>query len=188
MIHKFISKNLSLNSPVIPGSLSKTAVFLSLFSFSFLIPFLLGHHQWLVGTAVNAFLFLAVIFLPNKFILTVILLPSLGVFSRGIIFGPFTFFLAYFLPFVWISNLILVFVFKRFFSKLNYFFSVFSASFFKSLFLFLSASLFFKFDIVPSVFLQLMGLNQFLTALLGGTVSWILFNIWKSLKTKKINK
>ncbi|KKS21122.1 MAG: hypothetical protein UU77_C0008G0039, partial [candidate division WWE3 bacterium GW2011_GWC1_41_7] len=52
--------------------------------------------------------------------------------------------------------------------------SVFIASASKYLFLFITASLYFKFNFVPAVFLQAMGISQFLTAIIGGIVSFII--------------
>jgi hypothetical protein len=141
-----------------------------------------------VGIIVNACLFLAAIFLPGKLVLPLIILPSLGVLSRGIIFGPLTMSLVYFLPFIWLSNLVLLLVFKNFFFRFNSFFSILIAASVKFLFLFLIANIFFKFVFVPKIFLQLMGVNQFLTALAGGLIFWIIFNFYAKhhLRNKRI--
>ncbi len=168
----------SLSLPVSLSAPIPFLIFIGLSFLSFSIPFSLGHPQWLVGTIVNACLFLAVIFLPRKFILPLIIFPSLGVLCRGIIFGPFTMFLVYFLPFIWLSNLVLILVFKKLFSRLNYLFSVFSAATAKFLFLFIIANIYFEFSLVPKIFLQSMGINQFLTALFGGIISLIIFNFY----------
>ena len=168
----------STNLPVSLSVPLPLLVFIGLSFLSFSIPFSLSHPQWLVGTIVNACLFLAAISLPRKFILPLIIFPSLGVLCRGIIFGPFTMFLVYFLPFIWLGNLVLILVFKKLFSDLNYLFSAFFAAAAKFLFLFIIANIYFKFSLVPKIFLQLMGINQFLTALLGGIISWIIFNFY----------
>jgi len=173
-----LQKTQSLNLPVILSASPSVLVFIGLSILSFSIPFSLSHLQWLVGTIVNACLFLAAVFLPGKFILPLIILPSLGVLSRGIIFGPLTMSLVYFLPFIWLANLVLLLIFKRFFLHLNYFFSVFIAVIAKFLFLFVIASIYFEFAFVPKIFLQSMGINQFLTALAGGLISWIIFNFY----------
>jgi len=176
MTYNLFQKTSSLSLPVnlsIPIS-NLLSVGLPILSFS--IPFSLGHPQWLVGTIVNACLFLSAIFLPRKFILPIIIFPSLGVLLRGIIFGPLTMFLVYFLPFIWLANLVLILVFKKVFPHLNYSFSVFLATTAKFLFLFIAANIYFQFALVPKTFLQLMGVNQFLTALAGGIISWIIFN------------
>jgi len=172
----------TLSLPLINST--EKLVFTGLSFLSFIVPFSLGHPQWLVGTIINASLFLAAIFLPKKFFVPLIILPSLGVLGRGIIFGPFTSFLIYFLPFIWLGNLILILFFKRLYKKfdkklyLNYFLSVFCAAAVKFLFLMAIANLYFKFHLVPAVFLQAMGINQLLTALAGGIIAWIIFNIY----------
>jgi len=168
-------KTSAISLPLGLDAAIRTALFIGLSFLSFSIPFSLGHPQWLVGTIVNACLFLGVIFLPKKFILPLIIFPSLGVLARGVIFGPLTTFLIYFLPFIWLGNLALIFVFKKLFSRLNYLPSAFFAAAAKFLFLFIIADVYFEFSLVPKVFLQLMGLNQFLTALAGGIISWLIF-------------
>jgi hypothetical protein len=173
----------TLSLPLINST--ETLVFTGLSFLSFIVPFSLGHPQWLVGTIINASLFLAAIFLPKKFFAPLIILPSLGVLGRGIIFGPFTSFLIYFLPFIWFGNLILILFFKKLYNKLTnklyylkFFLSVFCAAAVKYLFLMAIANLYFKFHLVPAVFLQAMGINQLLTALSGGIIAWIIFNIY----------
>jgi len=175
-----ISLPISLVAPI------PMLIFAGLSFLSFSIPFSLGHPQWLVGTVVNSCLFLATIFLPRKFILPLIVFPGLGVLSRGIIFGPLTMFLVYFLPFIWLANSVLILVFKKLFSHFNYLFSVFLAAAAKFLFLFTIANVYFEFSLVPKVFLQLMGVNQFLTGLAGGIISWLIFEFYaKSLSGGK---
>jgi len=106
-------------------------------------------------------------------------LPSLGAVINGILFGPATVYLYYFLPFIWLGNLILVTIFSKVRQK-NYFLAVLSSSFFKSLLLFLVANLYFSQQIVPKIFLTAMGSFQLVTALAGGAISYIII--------KKINE
>jgi len=146
---------------------------LSVFSFS--IPFILGGPQILVGVLVNASLFFGSLFLSGKKLLPLCLFPALGVISRGVIFGPLTFFTLYFLPFIWMGNLLLVFTFRKLILKKGYLFSVILSSFLKALFLFLVAFLYFNLNLVPETFLSLMGVNQLLTALGGGLLSLLIF-------------
>ena len=162
--------------------------FICLSVVSFIIPFSVGHPQWVVGTFVNAGLFLAVIFLPKKYIMPLVFLPSLGVLSRGLIFGPFTPFLVYFLPFIWLGNTILIYVFNVLADKsqaINFFFFVFFAASAKYLLLTAAAHVYFEFNIVPSVFLQTMGIYQLVTALAGGLISFFLFNIYAKYSRSK---
>ena len=92
----------------------------------FFVPFLIGHPQFIVGTLVNAALVLAAMNIKNYRLLPVIIVPSLGALSRGLIFGPFSRFLVYMIPFIWIGNSLLVFAVKYFhlYRKLNRFFSL----------------------------------------------------------------
>lgn len=151
-----------LRLPVELIVLTRTSVFIMLSSLSFIVPFSLGSPQWLVGTIVNACLFLGVIFLPSGFYLPLIIFPSLGILCRGIIFGSFTPFLIYFLPFIWLSNLILIWAFKKLFPHLKYIVSVFCAATAKFLFLLIIANLYFRFHLVPAMFLLAMGPINFL--------------------------
>jgi hypothetical protein len=142
-------------------------VFPLLSFFSFAIPFFLGHSQIVTGVTVNALLFYSASINKGKFYWPIILLPSLGVLSRGVIFGPMTIFLLYFLPFIWIGNLLMVYLYSKFFNQGNIL-SIFMSSIAKFVFLYVCANLLFNFQIVPKVFLQTMGVNQLLTALIGG--------------------
>jgi hypothetical protein len=67
---------------------------------SFALPFLLGHPQLLVGILVNAFLVLGALHMKKYSLLPLIMLPSLGVLARGVVFGPFTMFLVYMIPLI----------------------------------------------------------------------------------------
>lgn len=172
-------KNSAISLPVNLSAVAANLFFVGLSVFSFSIPFYLAGPQWLIGTIVNLGLFLGAFFLPKKFIFPLVIFPSLGVLCRGVVFGPLTMFLVYFLPFIWLANLILAAVFKKLLLRLNYFFSIFLAAAAKCLFLFITANIYFSFSFVPKIFLQLMGLNQFLTAFAGGLISWIIFRLYE---------
>jgi len=145
--------------------------FLALISFS--VPFAFGHPQMLVGTIVNACLFLGALVLPFNLLLPLIFFPSLGLLAKGIVFGPLTMFLIYFLPFIWLSNLVLIFAFKKLQSK-GFLISFAVPAFLKSLVLFLSANIYFAFSVIPAVFFQSMGYMQLVTGLLGGCLAGVL--------------
>ncbi|MFH0937378.1 MAG: hypothetical protein V1808_03720 [Candidatus Daviesbacteria bacterium] len=149
---------------------------LSLSLLSFTVPFCLGGPQFLVGIIINTALFASVIFLPNKYFWPIIVLPSLAVLSRGIIFGPLTPFLIYFLPFIWLGNFGLIYIFKKTYQNSGFLKAMFLAGAGKQILLILSAQIFFNFKIVPSVFLATMGINQLLTAIAGGLIAYFLFH------------
>jgi len=154
---------------------SEKTLFLGLAFLSFSIPFSLGHSQLLTGTLVNAFLFSAALFLPKRLLWPLLFLPSLAVLSRGLIFGPLTVFLIFLLPFVWVGNFLLVFIFKKVYNLLGFGLGVLSAALSKQIFLFTFTFAFFKIGLLPRLFLTTMGLNQFLTASLGGLLAWLIF-------------
>jgi hypothetical protein len=150
----------------------------------FFVPFLLGHPQLLVGTVVNASLILAALNLKSYKLLPIIMIPSLGVLTKGLIFGPFTIFLVYMIPFIWIGNTILVYCFKKFNLglRMNKWFVLFIGSGLKVGFLFGIAYLLVKVGILPAVFLGAMGLLQVYTALLGGVLAFSVQGIKKRFK------
>lgn len=143
-------------------------VFASLITLAFASSFVLGHSQLVTGALVNAALFAAAMLLPSGLLGPMIFIPSLGVLCRGLIFGPLTLFLVYFLPFIWLANFSLIMVFKKLFPVIGYFPSFLLAGLVKFGLLFSLANLFFRFNIVPRLFLTAMGVNQLMTAYLGG--------------------
>jgi len=172
------------NLPLQVSDLASGLILAGVYSLSFFVPFALGHPQWLVGTIVNVCLFLGAVYLPKRYFIALAVLPSLGVLARGVLFGSFTMFLVYFLPFIWIGNLLLVLTTKGLFSRFGYIFSAFSACVFKFLFLFIIANICFRYDVVPAFFLHSMGLNQLSTALDGGLVAFLVFKIYGQLNTR----
>jgi hypothetical protein len=140
----------------------------------FFVPFFIGHPQLLVGAVVNAALITAALNLKGYKLLPVILLPSIGVLTKGLIFGPLSIFLVYFIPFIWAGNTILVFSFKYFklHKKYNYITTLLIGALLKAGFLFLSALVLVKLSVVPAMFLTAMGAVQLTTALLGGAAAY----------------
>jgi len=143
----------------------------SLLFLSFFIPFLISSPQLLTGSIVNTLLFLFVLKTHSKNVLPIIILPSAGALLNGVVFGTFTPFLLYFLPFIWISNFILVKSFRYFIHKTSFVMGIIGSSIIKSLFLFAIAFILTTTKIVPQIFLQAMGIFQLGTALLGGAIA-----------------
>ncbi len=134
----------------------------------FFIPFFLAGPQLLVGSIVNALLVIAALRLNNEKILPLIFLPSLGVLARGLVFGPWTWYLVYFIPFIWASNYLFVILIKKY--KENKLLSITIPSFFKALFLTGIALILVGFNIVPDIFLIAMSIFQLATALIGSSI------------------
>jgi hypothetical protein len=141
----------------------------------FFLPFILGHPQILVGVIVNAMLIIGATYLKGHKVLPLILLPSLGVLTAGIIFGTYTIFLLYLIPFIWLGNALYVYVYKHVSFKRNGWkgnmLGVGIASIIKASLLFGITFLFVQLTIVPAMFLTAMGILQLATALIGGIVA-----------------
>lgn len=155
------------------------------FPIAFFIPFLIGHPQILVGTIVNAMLIVSALELNTKKTLPIIFAPSLGVLARGLIFGPFTPFLAIMIPFIWVGNTILVVGIKFLNKKTNYWLALGLATGAKVGFLFSIALTLVSLSILPAMFLIVMGEMQLLTAISGGIVA---FGLLKSGATKRLER
>ncbi|MEM4707106.1 MAG: hypothetical protein QXL47_00675 [Candidatus Anstonellales archaeon] len=148
---------------------------------SFAIPFFIPHPQLLTGALVNSFIIFAALRFKGKNILPVILLPSIAAFSRGLLFGPLTIFLAYLVPFIWIGNALLLFSIKYLHAKLNknYFLSLLVGALLKSSFLFAAAFILHNTIQLPEMFLEAMGILQFTTALIGGILIFVFTKIFR---------
>ena len=133
-----------------------------------LAPLFLAHipnNQLFVGTIVNASLFGAVWQVGWLGAFWVAVLPSSVALLKGTLPLP----MATLIPFIIVSNLILVSVFHLF-PKKNLFSISFSAGL-KFLFLF-AVSLFFAKEI-PATFLAMLSWPQLTTALCGGILVWL---------------
>jgi len=137
---------------------------------AFFIPLFLGHQQLLVGSVVNAFLITAGLHLKTWKILPIIIMPSLGALSAGLIFGPLSKFLLLMIPFIWISNTLLVLTFKKI--KKNYWIRLSIGTALKAGFLFTAAFVLYSFGALPIIFLTAMGILQVYTALIGGVLAF----------------
>lgn len=138
----------------------------------FALPFMIGHPQWLIGTIVNASLVLSAFHLPKYKWIPVAIFPSLGVLTQGLLFGPFTIFLVFMIPFIWIGNAVLVIGIKYLVHNKNTpeFVAIIPSGVAKVLVLFSASYIFVHFGIIPALFLTTMGIVQLYTALAGGVI------------------
>src|SRR4030042_2354869 len=136
-------------------------------------PRLLAHtpqNQWVTGTIVNAILFLAVWRVGFVNAALVSALPSSIALLRGLLPAP----MAVLIPYVILSNIILVAVFYAL--KKYPLAGIITASFGKFLFLFAITSYFIK---VASPLLVMMHWPQLFTALAGGLIAVGIIHIQK---------
>ena len=153
--------------------LNTTTIF---FAAAFFVPFFLSGPQLLTGTVVNSLLYLSSVKLKTKDWEVMTALPSIGALLHGVVFGPLTIYLFYFLPFIWISNNILILVFRQKKIISSTAGRIFLASVFKSLFLFIVANVYFFYKVVPKIFITAMGLVQLITAVAGGFLAIIILH------------
>ncbi|MBU1326926.1 hypothetical protein KKB64_00835 [Patescibacteria group bacterium] len=137
----------------------------TVFALAFLIPLLFNGSQIITGSIINTLLFISAVKLSKRILPFLAVIPSLGAVSHGVLFGPFTIYLVYFLPFIWLGNLILMYISGL---KQKTILSFITAAFAKSIFLYCIAYMFVSFHVVPKIFLTAMGVLQLVTALVGG--------------------
>ncbi|MEN8253312.1 MAG: hypothetical protein ABFQ62_02980 [Patescibacteria group bacterium] len=142
---------------------------LILYAFAFVFPLVLHGQQLLVGPIINALLFFAARKLSYKKLLPLVILPSLAAVTRGVVVGPLTMFLVYLLPFIWLSNLILIFVVKKLKDK-SLVLRVGLSSVLKAVFLFSVTWIMFQANMLPKILLTAMGVLQLSTAVAGGVL------------------
>lgn len=143
---------------VVLSSWTKTVLLAIYIVVSFALPFLLGHPQLLVGILVNAVLVFGALHMKKYSLLPLIMLPSLGVLARGVVFGPFTMFLVYMIPLIRIGNFLLVWGMKYFYlaKSWNRFLALGVSAFIKFALLFSIAWALVSLGILPKIFLTSM--------------------------------
>ena len=142
---------------------------------AYFLPLMIVQQQMFLGVAVNSMLVCSALYIKGwTKLLPLIVLPSIGVLSKGFIFGSLSVYLFYMLPFIWIGNAILIFGIKSVYlkKKSHFMHGVVYASALKSLFLFGSAFALYSFGVVPQMFLVAFGIMQFTTAFFAGMIMW----------------
>ena len=165
------------------GSKQETIELMAYSLVSFFIPLIFRQPQLLVGTVVNAVLILTALNLKNRNILPAIMLPSIAAAAGGYLFGGFTMYLVYMIPFIWLGNAIIVLAFKQFRlqKNKNFIVTLGISSLAKAGFLLGITLLLVSLSIVPAVFLTAMGLLQLTTALVGGVLAFTVQKVKKAL-------
>ena len=144
----------------------------------FSIPFLISQPQLIIGTIVNSLFFIVSEKMGKRTLYPLLILPSIGVLTHGVLFGLQTVFLFYFLPFIWIGNYLQVNLFSLT-KKQNYIIRIFSSALAKYLLLLVAASVYYRIHVVPQLFITSMGTIQFVTACLGGFLAYFVLQLLK---------
>jgi len=140
---------------------------------AFFVPMFLKQPQFLVGSIVNMALVLAALNLRGIKLLPIILFPSLGVLAGGYLFGGFTIYLVYTLPFIWLGNALIVLAFKwlQLQHKMHFFNVLLISAAAKAAVILGAVFVLVSLAILPSAFIS-MGALQLFTALVGGTMAF----------------
>lgn len=133
----------------------------------FVVPFCISGPQLVTGSFVNMLLVTYAVTTRRKFDVFMCVLPSVGAIGNGILFGTLTPYLLYFLPFIWISNMLYIRAIATWRSY-DMPFRVMGAATMKSGVLLLSSTVLVGLHVVPRAFILGMGIIQFVTALTGG--------------------
>ncbi len=147
-----------------------TLTLYTIYLFAFLIPLVVGHPQLLVGSAINFLIIFSTLRYGFKRSIPVLVTPSLVATGTGLLFGGATIFLVYLLPFIILSNIFLSFTI----SKQSNIWGIFLGIVFKVIFLYTATSILVNTVGLPSIFLTSMGLIQIYTALIGGSIAFVL--------------
>ena len=154
--------------------------FVVLLSLSIVAPLL--HNQIITGSLVNAALFIGVATLGTFGAGLICLLPSIFALASGTL--PTA--LALLIPFIMVSNIILVLLFN-YFRKYNYWLGVFSASVVKFLFLYTISFFianFFLTGFSSKLAITMFSWPQLLTALIGGAMAYFILKFSKTAYEK----
>jgi len=161
-------------------ALPKSVLFqyeIGIYAIAFAVPLLVSGPQWVTGTVVNSLLFMYAMAFPQKNFIAIAILPSIAALGHGVLFGSYTPFLLYFLPFIWLGNIGLMKLFSVLRKKMPFPRVLLFSSSAKVLILYVAASLYYQLSIVPELFLTSMGIIQLYTALAGGIVAFTSFKL-----------
>lgn len=144
-----------------------------------------ANSQYIVGTIVNASLIIAGINVKGwKKILSIITLPSIAAILSGSILNTSSIYTIYMIPAIWVGNFLIIFLYRYLYveKKINYIFSSFISIIVKVLVIFISLNVLILLNIIPngpiaSILFTAMGINQLITACLGGIISFTLLKI-----------
>ena len=153
--------------------------FLVLLGLATAAPLVGLYSQWITGPIVNMALILSVFFIGIRAALLIGILPSTIALGSGLLPAV----LAPMIPFIIISNTLLVLVIDWFKNqRMNYFTALFFAAGIKYLFLLITSGLVINLILKPQLASKvalMMSWPQFMTALVGGMLAWGVLKILK---------
>ena len=145
--------------------------------------------QIIIGSIVNTALIMTAINLNGwAKILGVVTMPSISTILSGYVFGSASTYMVYMIPFIWLGNFALVYLYKLLLlnKNINYLFTGIISVIIKVAIIFLSFNVLNLFNIFPEKLVNTlqnaMGLTQLITASIGVVVA---FAIYKAEKVSK---
>ena len=145
--------------------------------------------QIIIGSIVNTALIMTAINLNGwAKILGVVTMPSISTILSGYVFGSASTYMVYMIPFIWLGNFALVYLYKLLLlnKNINYLFTGIISVIIKVAIIFLSFNVLNLFNIFPEKLVNTlqnaMGLTQLITASIGVVVA---FAIYKAEKLSK---
>ncbi len=136
-------------------------------SILFCLPLFISGPQLLIWSIVNLLLIASVRKLSRSKAWPLAFIPSIAAVLHGVIFWPFTIFLVYMMPVIWLGNLALMYIVSRVSQK---WLGILAWWIIKAWLLFLIAFILVQNSFLPTIFLKAMGIFQLATALIGGYV------------------
>ena len=152
---------------------SKEIQYSVLFLTLLLVPLLIGKPQYLVGIVVNTVLIYSTLKFGFKNTIPFLILPSSMSYLRGLLFGSLTIYLIYLIPFIILSNGIYSFTVSKFKNKIV---GILLGAILKAGFLYLITNILVSTISLPNIFLTTMGINQLITALIGGVIGYMIYS------------
>jgi hypothetical protein len=148
-------------------------------SIGFIVHFFFKNPQLLLGITIDTLLVLAALNLRGKKLIPIIVLPSIGAVLGSFVFHNMTFMIFSFVPVLWLSNTLFIFIFKWVYleRKVNFFLTLFIAAVTNYLFLTLTAYAFVVYGLAPEIFMVSMGTIQLFTAIAGGILAFLIVNV-----------
>ena len=153
-----------------------------------------SNSQFIVGAIVNTALIIAGINAKGwKKIISVITLPSLSAIASGLIFTtPSSIYTVYMIPFIWIGNFAIVYLYKYLYvsKKMNYIVASVISIITKGIAIFAGFNLLLVLNVIPKgskiamALTSAMGINQIITAVIGSILAFTILktsyrkNVW----------
>lgn len=172
---------------------NKDVIIMLLLSFGLVIPSFIQslvnfeNKQLIIGTILNAMLFTCSLYVKDtKKIIALSTLPSISNILTGILFSGLTYYSKLMLPFIWIGNLLLIYLTRKLKENMNSIFSYAVSIMAKVTVIYLGfrlLSIIFKFpNVVFNLMNVSMGITQVYTSCLGLLLFILANGIMKKLK------